>query len=128
MPTVALTRASGDTRVGASGDLAEFDLNGVARVTIPADFSSLYLVGEGGLALVTPPSGADSAFDTPFVGLNYALGLGLLYSTSPSFKLLFETRYQRLETSRTISSADYELTQNLSGSRLLITLGILLGG
>ncbi len=128
LPTVALQRSSGDTRVGANGDFAEFDLNAVARVQIPVNFYSLYLVGEGGLAAISPPSGADSAFDTPFLGLNYALGLGVVYATAPSLRIFFETRYQHLETSRTVSSDDSDLTQNLTGSRLLFTLGLILGG
>ena len=54
VPAIALTRSSGDSHIGANGDFAEVDLNAVARLYLPVGPYSLYLVGEGGLAVVPP--------------------------------------------------------------------------
>ena len=56
------------------------------------------------------------------------MGVGGIYRLAPNLRILTEVRYQHLETSRTISSDEFDLTQNLTGSRLLVTFGIALGG
>lgn len=128
LPAIAFDASNQGTNVGADGEFSEFDLNGVVRFNLGLETYNFYLVGEGGLSILTPPSGAAEEFDTPFVGLNYGLGLGIIYTLTPGLKIATETRYQHVETTRTISSDSFDLTQNLAGSRLLLTVGFMLGG